>query len=199
MIRVLGIVFLLIAMASCSSGIYSHYPKAKKQKVAKENSFGIGEKKKIHQVSISQKTINTNFNCNDAINPTYIVTSNRKINHISVTHCSTLLNGIDKSDSLQEKELVTNKKAAISFGLGLGSIAFFISSLMVPFLGGIAAFLGIAAFIIGILALKQIKKKPNTYNNRYMAIVGISVGALFIVATIFIVAFTFLGVLLFAK
>ena len=80
----------------------------------------------------------------------------------------------------------TKKKAATSLnskepkknGLAIASLLCGTVGLFIPFLGSIAA------IILGIISLGKIKNQPDKYSGKVMAIIGMTLGALYLVLLI---------------
>lgn len=146
-------------MASCSSGVYSHYPKAKKQKAttaAKKDDLGL-KKIRFNQVLLSiQKrnvfTFSTHEIARISVDNTII---EKDLIGIKISEKE----GIPPGDGKPRDVTQTNKKAKRAFVssiLALGSLAagLIVSPIfllvMLPF--------AVLAFIYSIIALKQIKR-----------------------------------------
>ncbi|HET6993277.1 MAG TPA: DUF4190 domain-containing protein [Bacteroidia bacterium] len=86
----------------------------------------------------------------------------------------------------------TNQMAAVSFGFAFVELIGLAASLALGWgIFFVFLLLGIPAFICGLIALQQIKQAPNSYDNKWHAWVGITVG---ILGTVVLLIYTVLFV-----
>jgi len=145
-------------MVSCTSGVYQHYPKAKKQHTQKLNKKRriVFEKRHYSLTSLSIKKYPI------AIPPSGIYRKELEDNTLEKNCCEATVakkTTIPPSDGRPKDLTQTNKKAKISFAssiIALGSLAAGIA--LAPILLLVMIPFAVLAFIYSIIALKQIKR-----------------------------------------
>ncbi len=191
-----------LLLSACSGARYGHYGYVKKNDrvIAKEKR----EKKK--QVSltpidnnITESVLNSEQELiveDSLLDLSYANNEVRQIHQVAQNKSKTAQKNIvtkQKSKETLEPKRETKHKvdekprpndmANTALLLSIFAVILFIASPFIgfiAFLGGLA--LGLSAFVVAILALSDINKKPEAYTNRAAAIFALVVGALSVVA-----------------
>lgn len=200
--------YLLIAFAitlsACSGKKYGHYRYTNKQKTkttrvkkhAKKDVVTIALKKEDTFIDI----VDNNIAVNDSLKlQSHSSKGEKKLNGETSDRNKRQIQGKNRKLKNEEKELlkpknevdddevVENKLAKAAFVLSISAVILTLVGLAITPLLILAVAAGLAAFIVGVVALKQIGRAPNMYSNRDKAVFAVVIGAIFLVAILLLI------------
>lgn len=200
--------YLLIAFAitlsACSGKKYGHYRYTNKQKTkttrvkkhAKKDVVAIPLKKEDSFIDL----VDNNIAVNDSLKlQSHSNKSKKKLNEGASTRNSRQVQGknhklkneenelLKPKNKVDDDEIVENKLAKTAFILAIAALLLTLIGIAFAPLFILAVAAGLAAFIVGMVALKQIGKTPNMYNNRDKAVFAVVIGAIFLVAILLLI------------
>lgn len=191
----------VLLLSACSGARYGHYGYVKKndkvitkQKHEKKKQVSLNKTENITEpiaskteLPIISDSIPNSFSVNSEVNQVTESTKNELIqtrkNVVKRQESKTILEPERETDQKVDEKPRPNDMANTALLLSIFAVILFIASPFIgfiAFLGGLA--LGLSAFVVAILALSDINKKPEAYTNRAAAIFALVVGALSVVA-----------------
>jgi hypothetical protein len=204
-----------LLLSACSGARYGHYGYVKKndkvttkQKHEKKKQVSLNKTEPIAsntELPIISDSIPSSFSVNREVNQVTEPTKNELIqtrkNVVKRQETKTILEPKRETDQKVDEKPRPNGTANTSLILSLAAIFTMLLGFAIPPFALLAVLvgtaLGIAAFVTSIIALSEIKNKPDTYTNKGTAIFALVIGSLFILGGLLMLLYLFFFLIFF--
>ncbi len=205
----------VLLLSACSGAKYGHYgyvkkndkvitkqKHEKKKQVSLNKTETIANTTEIHTITDS---VSNSFQSNSEVKQITQTTQNELIqtknNVVKRQESKTILESKRETDQKVDEKPRPNGTANTSLILSLAAIFTMLLGFAIPPFALLAVLvgtaLGIAAFVTSIIALSEIKNKPDTYTNKGAAIFALVIGSLFILGALLMLLYLFFFLIFF--